>query len=322
MTLANDNETPRHSIGVAARRTGLKPDLIRAWERRYEAVTPQRSDTRRRRYSDTQIRRLRLLRQAVEGSRNIGDIAHLPDSELEELIAGDAAAAIQPTAATGSGSPADDEEAVIEAILGACTDAVRRLDARALELELERASVALSRTHLLDRLLKPLMDRIGILWQGGSLRPVHEHLASSVVRSFVGGLRGAYESPAGAPRLVLTTPTGQRHELGALMAASAAAAEGWDVLYLGPDLPAEEMAAGVAESGARVMGVSITYPPDDPGLGAELERLRRLLPDGVHLVVGGRCAGFYREAVENADGQLIDDLGAFRLRLTELRLSG
>ena len=204
-------------------------------------------------------------------------------------------------------------------MLDACLVAVRTLDARALERELDRASVALSRAHLLDRLLVPLMEQIGDLWQEGELRPLHEHLASSIVRSFLGGLRAVGEPAAGGPAIVLTTPVRQRHELGALMAASTAASAGWRTLYLGPDLPAEEIAAGALESGARAVALSLTYPPDDPALGGELARLRRLLPSEVELVVGGRAALHYDDALEAAGARRLEDLGAFRRVLGDLR---
>src|SRR3954469_3779400 len=77
---------PRHPIGVVARRTGLKPDLIRAWERRYGAVEPGRSETRRRFYSDDDIERLLLLRRAVNPGRGISQVASLSNAELGALI--------------------------------------------------------------------------------------------------------------------------------------------------------------------------------------------------------------------------------------------
>ena len=77
----------RHPIGVVSRRTGLKPDLIRAWERRYGAVAPGRSDTRRRFYSDADIARLQLLKRVVDTGRSIGQVANLSNEELESLAA-------------------------------------------------------------------------------------------------------------------------------------------------------------------------------------------------------------------------------------------
>src|SRR5512143_21813 len=75
-----------HPIQVVARRTGLSPDVIRAWERRYHAVAPQRSTTARRLYSNEDIARLQCLRQATQSGRRIGDVARLSLPELQALL--------------------------------------------------------------------------------------------------------------------------------------------------------------------------------------------------------------------------------------------
>src|SRR5689334_15620845 len=291
-TLGSSSSAPRHPIGVVSRRTGLKPDLIRAWERRYGAVEPGRSETRRRFYSDEDIERLLLLRRVVNTGRGISQVAGLSNAELETLIA------TEPNSARAYGQPAQtaangDLDEVAEAFLTRCLAAAQRLDVRELEMELDRASVLFSRIHLMERLLVPLMRRIGDLWHQGTLRPIHEHMASSVVRSFLGGMQGAYHPEISAPHLVVTTPPRQRHELGALLAAATAAGEGWQVTYLGPDLPMEEIAAAAHQKGARAVGLSITYPPDDPLLIDDLRRLRRLLGAQTALIVGGRACPAY-----------------------------
>ena len=319
------DHSPRHPIGVVSRRTGLKQDLIRAWERRYGAVEPARSESRRRFYSDADVERLLLLRKAVDAGRNISQVAPLPNHELEALIADDAAAAVRAPAAPyrptptawGDGRQAPDDLA--GSILERCLSAVHRLDSRDLEVQLERASVALARIQLVERVLVPLMHRIGDLWQEGALRPVHEHVASAVVRSFVGAMGSAYRGNPGAPRLIATTPARQHHELGALIVSACAAAEGWDVTYLGSDLPAEEIAAAALQKSARAVALSITYPPDDPLLATELEKLGRLLPASVRLVVGGRSAGAYGEVLDAAGACRIDELPALRDELARLR---
>lgn len=316
-----DSESPRHSIGIVARSTGLKPDLIRAWERRYGAVEPARTDTRRRLYSDAEVQRLQLLCRAVEGGRGIGTVAHLLDAELRELIASDLAVA---GAVGGSAererSPAE-QSATAEMILQSAMAAVQRLDGRAFDLELERASVKLSRAHLIEKVLEPLMRTVGELWRSGELRPAHEHMASAGVRSFVGGLCKLYEVPEASPRIVVTTPRGQRHETGALLVAASACAEGWNVLYLGPDLPAEEIAAAAVGAGARVVALSITYPPDDPAIAGDLAKLGRLLPEQATLLVGGRSAAAYKGAIGESRGRLVDGLGGLRDILAGLRSS-
>jgi methylmalonyl-CoA mutase cobalamin-binding subunit len=104
-----------------------------------------------------------------------------------------------------------------------------------------------------------------------------------------------------------------------LMVAAAAAAEGWRPTYLGPDLPAEEIAAAVQEKGARAVALSIVYPPDDPLLPDELRRLRWLLPPGVELIVGGRAACAYAPALAEIGARNVEDLSALRAELEALR---
>jgi DNA-binding transcriptional MerR regulator/methylmalonyl-CoA mutase cobalamin-binding subunit len=311
------DRTPRHPIGVVARRTGLKPDLIRAWERRYSAVEPGRSETRRRFYSDADIERLLLLRRVVNTGRGIGQVAGLSNEALQALI--DEEPAPPPSPRRGLVPPPPELDETTESILQLCLAAAQRLDVRELELQIERASVALSRTNLLEKLLVPLMQRIGDFWHQGTLRPIHEHMASSVVRSFLGGMRGAYHTDPTAPHLVVTTPARQHHELGALIAAATAAGEGWQVTYLGPDLPPEEIAAAAVQKGARAVALSITYPPDDLLLVDELRRLRRLLGNRVVLIVGGRATAGYGPVLDDIGALRVEDLAGLRQELAALR---
>lgn len=314
--MSEDSSRARlHPIGVVARRTGLKPDLIRAWERRYGAVVPTRSQTRRRFYTDQDIERLRLLRKAVDGGRSIGQVADLPEIELQQLIADDEPERVS---VTTSKSPAPLQTA--EEFLEACMQAIRNLDARELSMQCEKASLSLSRTHLLESLMVPLMQRVGEEWRAGTLRPVHEHLAAATVRTYVGTMPGAFLGSASAPRLLVTTPAGQLHELGALFAAASAAIEGWNVTYLGPNLPAEEIAAGALQRQARGVALSLTFPPDDPQLANELVRLQRLLPKDVNLLAGGRSVASYASTLQHIGAQVLDELSALKSALETLRV--
>jgi methylmalonyl-CoA mutase cobalamin-binding subunit len=196
--------------------------------------------------------------------------------------------------------------------------AVHRLDPCDLEASFQRASLELSVPELLENLLSPLLETIGEQWRLGSLRPYHEHMASAVIRSFLGTTRGDI-SPL-APVFLAATPARQRHEIGALLATASAAAVGWRVLYLGPDLPPEEIAAAAVHQGARVVALSLVYPPDDALLREELRRLRRLLGPGTELIVGGRASSAYADVLREIGALRLDDLGELRQRLERVRM--
>ncbi len=312
------DDVARHPIGIVARRTALKPDLIRAWERRYQAVQPRRTAGRHRFYSDLDIERLTLLRLATENGRSIGQIARLSHQELLQLVRED-------QQAVGS-VPLRGEPVLSDGLRGAeqyrtaCMSAVEGLEARELELLLEQAAVDLSRPVLIEEMLVPLLQQIGDRWREGSLRPMHEHLSTAVVRSFIGTIHANSLVDAHAPQLVATTPSGQRHELGALMVAGIAASEGWRTTYLGPDLPAEEIVAACRLKGARALALSLVYPADDPLLGDNLLLLSRHLPETCSILIGGAAAPAYREYLDAIGAVVVGDLTSFRDELGKLRL--
>jgi DNA-binding transcriptional MerR regulator/methylmalonyl-CoA mutase cobalamin-binding subunit len=308
-------EDHKYSIKIVARKTGLSPHAIRIWEKRYAAVSPARTPTNRRLYSHADIQRLLLLQRATAAGHAIGQVAHLPNENLQKIIALAEPAPSPSPGATSARRHATSEESHLET----CIAAIQKLSAEGLETALANAAVALSQPILIEQLLAPLMHKVGDMWREGTIRVTHEHMATAVVRSFLGNIRSAYEASATGPNLIVTTPVGQLHELGALMAAVTAASEGWRVTYLGPNLPSEEIAAAAQQNRSRVVALSIVYLADDSRLEAELRRLRRFLPDAVSLLFGGRAAAHYRETLESLQTQIIKDMASFSAILESLR---
>jgi DNA-binding transcriptional MerR regulator/methylmalonyl-CoA mutase cobalamin-binding subunit len=302
-----------HPIKVVARRTGLSPHVIRAWEKRYGAVTPKRTPTNRRVYTTADIERLLLLRRATLAGRSIGQVAALPTDELRQVVNEDEAAQSQAPAPSRL-VVSDTSNGTVEAALRS----IERFDPEGLQANLDRASVTLSKPALVEQVVAPLLERVGDAWRDGSLRVASEHMASATLRTFMGVLNGAYPAMSDAPRLLVTTPAGQLHELGALIAATAAAAEGWQITYLGPSLPAEEIAAAAQTSESRAVALSIVLA-GDPHVKNELARLGQLLPENIALLVGGRASPHYLDVLQQIGAVRLTDLPSFRTELESLR---
>jgi len=301
---------------AAARLTGLSPHVMRIWERRYGAVVPERSETDRRLYSQADIERLNLLRRATEAGHGIGQIATLPATELAVLVQHGEPAAIPAGQGGRTHQPGQlDAEAYVEE----CYAAVQSMDATALEVALGGAMVQLGQIAALQNVVTPLMYRIGEAWRRGEARVSQEHMAAAAVRRFLGNIRYGSHGET-APLMIVATPTGQVHELGALMVAATADSEGWRVLYLGASLPAEELAAAAQRSGARAVALSIVYPADDPRLLDELALLRHHLPDTTTVVVGGRGSNSLRPSLEALRIAQMPDIAALRDFLAAQRL--
>lgn len=124
---------------------------------------------------------------------------------------------------------------------------------------------------------------------------------------------------SGRPRLIVTTPNEQWHELGAMLVAAAAAGHGWSVTYLGPSLVAEEIVSAANDNRARAVALSIVYPEDAPGLNDELVRLRSLLPDNIEILAGGRAAPAYADALQSIGAIYAASLQALYAALDEIR---
>jgi methanogenic corrinoid protein MtbC1 len=138
----------------------------------------------------------------------------------------------------------------------------------------------------------------------------------------LGWLLGVYEVAGAAPRLVVATPPGQAHELGALMVAVSAAAEGWAVTYLGPDLPVADLVSVAAQTNARAVAISVVSVSADRDVTADLRATRAGLSEGVTLLLGGAAAPAIRLEREAADVVLVDTLPELRLLLRRIGGAG
>ena len=300
-------DLPRHPVRVVAQRTGLSSHVLRAWERRYGVVTPTRTEGGQRLYSDSDIARLLLLRTLTAAGGAISQLAQLPSGELSRMVREEPLPAAE---ATPDGSA--------EPWRAGALAAIAALDSSALRRELGRGALALGVPQFLDQVVSPVLREVGVRWHDGRLGIAHEHLATAAVREVLGWIRESSETAGAAPTLVVATPTNQMHEGGALLVAATAAAEGWRVTYLGVNLPGLEIAAAAVRTGARAVALSLIHPDNDPTLGSHLEALRRSLPAGVTLLVGGSAAAAYRVEVEAAQGQVATDLTELRGALRRL----
>ena len=301
----------QHSIKVAANRTGLSTNVIRVWEKRYDAVSPDRTDTNRRLYSEAEIERLTLLRMATQAGHTISNVARVPTEKLRKLVADSIPS---PVPAKLPRQP--DPRAEIDAAL----NAIQKLNAAELEANFTRAALMHGQHGLLEKVLAPLAVKVGDLWRDGVITAAHEHFASAVIRNFLVRNSKPYALNGNTPALVVGTPAGQLHELGAVMVAAAANDMGWRVIYLGTSLPAVEIAGAVIQNKARAVALSIVFPGDDPHLPAELENLRQQLPAEIKIIAGGRAAESYDRTLKTIGASLAENLRDLYAILERLRV--
>ncbi|MCC7241892.1 MAG: MerR family transcriptional regulator [Acidobacteria bacterium] len=283
--------------------TGIGIDTLRAWERRHGAVTPVRDD-RGRMYTEADVARLRLLRAAVDHGHSIGRLAGLTDGDLRRIAAvGDetAAPAVAPV------RPTAPDTASLDA-------ALRRFDAAAIDQEIARLAAVLRPFDLVRNVLMPTLAKVGDDWHEGRVTVAQEHLMSSTIRNILGSFLRLHVRPAGAARLLLATPSGDRHEMGTLGAAMLAASSGLDVAYLGPDLPARDILDSVKPAGAQVLVLGVTTTLGAKTAQHELRTIAGGLPGDVELWIGGPAAARHAHAI-GTRGLVLPDYDAYQREL-------
>jgi len=305
MDTQDQNREKRHPIQVAANRSGLTQDVLRAWEKRYAVVEPGRSDGRQRLYSDDDIERLRLLRLVVDAGRRISDVADLDTAELARIAVED-----RVESATTRSLPVVDPVALVD-----CMDAIERLDAVRLEEVLHRQLLATGSMNLIEGLVAPLMVEVGRRWHEGQLGAAHEHMATGVLRGLVSRVLADAQPREPKGVLVVATTEGQAHEVGGLMAAAVAAQDGWRVVYLGSQLPSSDIVAAAKQVNADALALSWAYANERAD---DLLRIREVLagiPARVVRLVGGAVAVERRTTLAEFGARAVEDLAGFRAAL-------
>jgi DNA-binding transcriptional MerR regulator/methylmalonyl-CoA mutase cobalamin-binding subunit len=258
-----------YPLGAATRLTGLSAEVLRAWERRYGAVQPPRTPGGTRRYRAQDLERLRLLKAAVDAGHRIGDVARLDDAEL----------------ARRASRRREVSSPHLEAALSALADLDGAEVHRLLSIQLSMLGAA----RFVTDFALPLVNEIGERWAAGTLSVAAEHLASGVLRAMLGSALQPGASALLGPRILFATPSGEAHELGLQMAALTAMGAGATPIYLGAQLPPEELLHAVEQTRASTLALSLVTI-DVADAARILEALRIGIAPSVQIWIGGAAA--------------------------------
>ena len=289
-----------YSIKAVAEATGLTVETLRAWERRYGVIEPQRGAGGHRLYTSHDVSRLRRLHETTARGHPIGKIAHLSNDALSRLLSdhrasGDAAAA----------------KALIERILAA----VSKYQLAECDQVMAMAFALLPPVEAVRNVLSPALREVGERWHRGEMSIAQERIASNCARRQLIALLHTFNSVAKGPAVVFATMSGERHELGVLMYAMLAASLQLRTFYLGPDLPAEEAARCALNINAKAVAVSLVNRHQIDANLAQLAALRRELPDEVEIWLGGPALVEIDESALPARSVRMLDSGDFEQRV-------
>lgn len=253
-----------YTIKQASRLTGVSVASLRAWERRYGVVAPQRSESGYRLYDEGALAAVSTMRRLVDDGWSPAEAAdavrggRVP-AVLGEVVGPEAAAdPYQPHAVTYQ-----------QQFLSSAS----RMDTAGIEESLDGAFALGSFEHVVDSWLFPTLEALGEGWARGEIDIAGEHAASHAVHRRLAAAFDAAGSRSRGPAVVVGLPAGSQHDLGALAFATAIRRRGMDVLYLGANVPVSSWEAAVRSREARAAVLSVVTPEDRPAAVAVAERL-------------------------------------------------
>jgi MerR family transcriptional regulator, light-induced transcriptional regulator len=231
------DDPSRLRIGELSRRSGVSPELLRAWERRYRLLEPDRSQGGLRLYSVDDLERVRLMQE------------HL----ARGLAAAEAAAlASEPPATSGAETPLADAKDEL-------ADALAAFDEPRAHAVLDSLLATATIDTILKTVVMPYLHELGERWEGGEASVAEEHFASAVLRGRLLGLARGWGRGLG-PAIVLAGAPGEQHDLGLIAFGLALRQRGWRVVYLGADTPVASVADAARASAAVFAVISAVTP--------------------------------------------------------------
>ncbi|HEY7526817.1 MAG TPA: MerR family transcriptional regulator [Candidatus Limnocylindria bacterium] len=262
-----------YTIRQASLRSGVSVPTIRAWERRYGVVQPERTAAGYRLYDERAIATLVSMRRLVADGWT-------PSAAAVALLDGSAPAV--------SGS-APDVDASGAALTDRFVDAAARYDGPTVEATLDEMMARGSYEATIDSVLLPAAAALGDGWERGQLDAAAEHAASAAIMRRLSAAFEAAGTAGGGRKVVVGLPPGARHELGALAFAVALRRRGVAVIYLGPDVPIRSWVHAVRGAGAAGAVIGVVREADAAAAAQVAEAIRAAIPS-VTLAIGGRAA--------------------------------
>ncbi|HSO98635.1 MAG TPA: MerR family transcriptional regulator [Solirubrobacteraceae bacterium] len=267
-------------IGEFARRVGVSPGVLRAWERRYGLLRPVRSSGGYRLYADEDAERVVRMRHALDKGLSAAEAARV---------------------ALERGEPS---ESLLEDAAARMLAAIERYDEAAVHALLDESLAAFGLEAFLRDVILPTLTRVGLGWERGTLEISHEHFASNLIRGRLLSLARLW-SRGGSPLALLACAPGETHDISLLAFGLLLRSHGWRILFLGADTPISTLTQ-TAKTTQPALVVLTSFDPTN--LQAENTALRRLAKIAPLVLSGPGASDTFctQLGIRRLDADLID----------------
>ena len=252
------------NIGVIARQTGIEVATLRKWETRYGFPKPQRTASGHREYTEETLEQLLNIRREMAKGQRAGKV-------LRDFLARTAQHSQEPVA------PKHAEG--ISRLLSSDTTGLRQW--------FLQYRNDLTAADFVELIAAPMAREVGYLWARGALPVFTEHFFSEELLSVLSTRPEPQPSLSALPRVLLTAPAGEKHNLGLRMAGAVLASVGKQAIYLPCDLPNNQIVAAAIHYRVAAVGLTASLSSPPKLLSSSFREIRRTLPETIQLWVGG-----------------------------------
>ncbi|HEX5172312.1 MAG TPA: MerR family transcriptional regulator [Cyclobacteriaceae bacterium] len=260
----------KYSIRELEKLSGIKAHTIRIWEKRYNIVEPQRTDTNIRFYSDEDLKRIINVSLLTSHGFRISTVADMSNDELNSKI-------------TQLSATNNETDIHIDTLVSAMLD----LDEELMEQKFIALEDKFGFEKTMTEIVYPFLEKIGVLWQTGNITPAHEHFISNLIRQkIIVSIAGLPIPSTNTLRAMLFLPENELHEIGLLFYHYLVKKQGIRTYYLGQTVPHQDLKTVYDIYKPHFLITSITSPPFPHSLNDYLDLLSNDFPSSKILVSG------------------------------------
>jgi DNA-binding transcriptional MerR regulator len=260
-----------YSIKDLERISGVKAHTIRIWEKRYGIVTPQRTDSNIRFYCDTEVKKLMNISILLHHGYKISKLAGIDHDELSKKVL--------EVSMISNGHDSQIENLVVAMI---------EMDEAKFEKLLNQSIIKEGFENTVFKILYPFFEKIGVLWQAGSINPAHEHFITNLVRQKIYVAIDSIPVPTGTEvkKFLLFLPEWDLHELGLLVYDYILKSRGYKVIYLGSNVPEDDIYAVSDYLKPDYFLAAFANSIEQEKLKSYILRLSHRFPDNTFFITG------------------------------------
>jgi len=306
----------RNTLKTASQKSGLTAHVIRAWEKRYGIVNPDRTKTNRRFYTDEEIEKLKLLKKATESGHSIGSISNLPVEKLAELVLGEEKESIF----QHKKLLPEKFELIIKNQIEEFFKTAENYDSKKLQFLIYEIEDEFSQSIIIEEIILPILQKFDKKNKNGEIAKITEQFIINEFEFYLQQIIHKIPDFENFPLLISYAPVGGFQQIGSLISAAVAKMEKFRICNLGENINSAEIFYAIEKINPVAISINLTFPYLTPAeLKTELLELKNLISPKIKILLSGRAVWNYREEVNQIGGIFCGDTFAFRKELQKIR---